>query len=69
MRLDGANIESIMGSEQHVTDLIELIDGALDEATSIEKQLDEYDAILSVFLKLKIGIIWRLMVERKNFSI
>ncbi|KAI1710586.1 exocyst complex component sec3 domain-containing protein [Ditylenchus destructor] len=47
MKLDGANIESIMGSEQHVTDLINLIDEAVEEATRIEKQLDEYDTTLS----------------------
>lgn len=48
LRLDGANIESIMDSEQNVTELIDLIDNALEEATNIEKQLDDYDAILLV---------------------
>uniref|UniRef100_A0A915CXN2 Exocyst complex component Sec3 PIP2-binding N-terminal domain-containing protein n=1 Tax=Ditylenchus dipsaci TaxID=166011 RepID=A0A915CXN2_9BILA len=47
MLLDGANIESIMGSEQHVTNLIGLIDRAVEEATQIENQLDEYDDVLS----------------------
>lgn len=55
MRLDGANIESIMDSEQNVTELIDLIDSALDEASNIEKQLDDYDSILLViYILLKL---------------
>uniref|UniRef100_A0A1I7YSD8 Sec3-PIP2_bind domain-containing protein n=1 Tax=Steinernema glaseri TaxID=37863 RepID=A0A1I7YSD8_9BILA len=46
-QLDGANIESIMDNEQAVTDLINLIDNALDEATNLESQLDNFDDILS----------------------
>ncbi len=45
MQLDGANIDSIMGSEQQITALISQIDSALGEADAIEKQLDEYDTI------------------------
>lgn len=48
MSLDGANIESIMGSEQHVNDLINLIDNALEEEERIEKELNAYDNILLV---------------------
>lgn len=48
MQLDGANIQSIMGSEQAVTELIELFDAAIEEAETLEKQLDSFDQILSV---------------------
>ncbi|KAK0397357.1 hypothetical protein QR680_002096 [Steinernema hermaphroditum] len=47
LQLDGANIESIMDNEQAVTDLINLIDQALDEATHLEEQLDTFDGMLS----------------------
>ncbi|TMS36914.1 hypothetical protein L596_003971 [Steinernema carpocapsae] len=46
-QLDGANIESIMDNEQAVTDLINLIDQGLDEATNLETQLNNFDDILS----------------------
>jgi translation initiation factor 2B subunit (eIF-2B alpha/beta/delta family) len=46
--LDSANLSSIMENEQNVTELIELIDTAIELADSIEKQLDEYDTMLSV---------------------
>lgn len=48
MSLDGANIESIMGSEQHVNELIKLIDSALEEEEKIQKELDNYDNLLCV---------------------
>ncbi|KAH7724485.1 putative exocyst complex component Sec3 [Aphelenchoides avenae] len=47
MQLDGANIQSIMGSEQAVTELIELFDAAIEEAETLENQLDNFDQILS----------------------
>lgn len=46
--LDSANLSSIMENEQNVTELIELIDTAVELADRIEKQLDEYDTLLSV---------------------
>lgn len=45
-QLDGANIQSIMGSEAAVNDLIALIDGALEEADRLDAQLDTFDKLL-----------------------
>lgn len=50
-QLDSANLSSIMENEQNVTELIELIDTAIELADSIEQQLDEYDTLLSVNAK------------------
>ncbi|CAH1777406.1 unnamed protein product, partial [Owenia fusiformis] len=44
--LDGANIHSIMSSEEQVHKLMQFIDVALDEATEIEQKLDGYDNLL-----------------------
>lgn len=41
--LDGANIHSIMGSEDQVLELMLLLDTALQQATRIEQKLDEYE--------------------------
>ena len=47
-QLDSANLSSILENEQNVKELIELIDTAIELAEAIEKQLDEYDTLLSV---------------------
>lgn len=44
--LDGANIQSIMGSEAAVNDLIALIDAALEEADRLDSELDTFDKLL-----------------------
>ncbi|VDN07869.1 unnamed protein product [Thelazia callipaeda] len=44
--LDGANIQSIMDSEVAVNDLITLIEGALEEADFLDKELDSFDELL-----------------------
>lgn len=41
--LDGENINSIMGSEAQVNQLMTLLDNALDEVTTIESRLDDYN--------------------------
>ncbi|KAF7634516.1 Sec3-PIP2_bind domain-containing protein [Meloidogyne graminicola] len=46
-QLDSANLSSIMENEQNVSELIGLIDTALELADCVEKQLDEYDTLLS----------------------
>uniref|UniRef100_A0A914PLF8 Exocyst complex component Sec3 C-terminal domain-containing protein n=1 Tax=Panagrolaimus davidi TaxID=227884 RepID=A0A914PLF8_9BILA len=69
LELDGANIESIMGNEQAVTDLINLMDGAIEEVTCLEKQLDEMDSIL-LFVRDSVELIEEKdslgQVERQN---
>jgi len=47
-QLDSANLSSIMENEQNVAELIGLIDTAIELAECVEKQLDEYDTLLSV---------------------
>ncbi|XP_064608432.1 exocyst complex component 1-like isoform X2 [Liolophura sinensis] len=44
--LDGANIHSIMGSEDQVLSLMRLLDEGIQEATKIEEKLDAYDSVL-----------------------
>ncbi|XP_041359925.1 exocyst complex component 1-like isoform X2 [Gigantopelta aegis] len=44
--LDGANIHSIMGSEDQVLNLMRLLDDGINEAERIERKLDSYDNIL-----------------------
>ncbi|KAJ8297513.1 hypothetical protein KUTeg_024044 [Tegillarca granosa] len=44
--LDGANIHSIMGSEDQVLNLMRLIDDGIQQAENIEQKLDSYDRIL-----------------------
>ena len=44
--LDGANIHSIMGSEDQVLNLMRLLDGGINQAENIEDKLDSYDKIL-----------------------
>ncbi|CAK5111580.1 unnamed protein product [Meloidogyne enterolobii] len=46
-QLDSANLSSIMENEQNVAELIGLIDTAIELAECVEKQLDEYDTLLS----------------------
>ena len=46
--LDGANIQSMMGSEQAVEQLLHLIDQSLDKVSHLEKELDKCDNILAV---------------------
>ncbi|RCN28111.1 hypothetical protein ANCCAN_26150 [Ancylostoma caninum] len=46
--LDGANIQSMMGSEMAVNQLLSLLDGALDKVALLEKEIDICDAILAV---------------------
>ena len=41
--LDGANIHSIMGSEDQVLELMVLLDDGLHEAVAIEEKLDDYE--------------------------
>lgn len=48
-QLDGANIQSIMGSEAAVNGLISLIDAALLEADRLDAQLDTFDKLLYVY--------------------
>ncbi|VDO57788.1 unnamed protein product [Haemonchus placei] len=45
--LDGANIQSMMGSEMAVNQLLSLLDGALDKVALLEKEIDTCDAILA----------------------
>ncbi|KAK5965150.1 Exocyst complex component 1 [Trichostrongylus colubriformis] len=45
--LDGANIQSMMGSEMAVNQLLALLDGALDKVALLEKEIDTCDAILA----------------------
>ncbi|CAG5118242.1 unnamed protein product [Candidula unifasciata] len=45
--LDGANIHSIMGSEDQVLNLMRLLDNGIKEAEQIEEKLDSYDKILA----------------------
>ncbi|KAK3751247.1 hypothetical protein RRG08_024002 [Elysia crispata] len=45
--LDGANIHSIMGSEDQVLNLMRLLDDGIREAEQIENKLDSYDNILA----------------------
>ncbi|GFS06267.1 exocyst complex component 1 [Elysia marginata] len=45
--LDGANIHSIMGSEDQVLNLMRLLDDGIREAEQIESKLDSYDNILA----------------------
>uniref|UniRef100_A0A0B6ZCF6 Exocyst complex component Sec3 PIP2-binding N-terminal domain-containing protein n=1 Tax=Arion vulgaris TaxID=1028688 RepID=A0A0B6ZCF6_9EUPU len=45
--LDGANIHSIMGSEDQVLNLMRLLDNGINEAEQIEDKLDSYDKILA----------------------
>ncbi|EPB80848.1 hypothetical protein ANCCEY_00050 [Ancylostoma ceylanicum] len=45
--LDGANIQSMMGSEMAVNQLLSLLDGALDKVALLEKEIDICDAILA----------------------
>ncbi|MFH4983776.1 hypothetical protein AB6A40_010485 [Gnathostoma spinigerum] len=45
--LDGANIDSIMGSEVAVNDLIKVIDSAIEETNRLDSQLDVFDKLLS----------------------
>ncbi|XP_052078760.1 exocyst complex component 1-like isoform X1 [Mytilus californianus] len=44
--LDGANIHSIMGSEDQVLNLMRLLDDGINQAESIEGKLESYDNIL-----------------------
>lgn len=44
--LDGANIHSIMGSEDQVLNLMRLLDDGIRSAETIEDKLDFYDSIL-----------------------
>lgn len=44
--LDGANIHSIMGSEDQVLNLMRLLDDGIQQAENIESKLDAYDKIL-----------------------
>ncbi|KAL4230853.1 Exocyst complex component 1 [Mactra antiquata] len=44
--LDGANIHSIMGSEDQVLNLMRLLDDGIQQAENIETKLDSYDKIL-----------------------
>ncbi|CAI9726036.1 exocyst complex component 1-like isoform X1 [Octopus vulgaris] len=44
--LDGANIHSIMGSEDQVLNLMRLLDDGIQQASDIEAKLNGYDAIL-----------------------
>ncbi|XP_035825446.1 exocyst complex component 1 isoform X2 [Aplysia californica] len=45
--LDGANIHSIMGSEDQVLNLMRLLDDGIREAEMIEDKLDTYDKMLA----------------------
>ncbi|XP_059178950.1 exocyst complex component 1-like isoform X1 [Physella acuta] len=45
--LDGANIHSIMGSEDQVLNLMRLLDDGIKEAEQIEEKLDSYDKMLA----------------------
>lgn len=45
--LDGANIHSIMGSEDQVLNLMRLLDEGIMEAENIEQKLNSYDYILA----------------------
>ncbi|XP_055958855.1 exocyst complex component 1 [Patella vulgata] len=44
--LDGANIHSIMGSEDQVLNLMRLLDDGIKQAEMVEQQLNSYDTIL-----------------------
>ncbi|ESO07376.1 hypothetical protein HELRODRAFT_76461 [Helobdella robusta] len=44
--LDGANIHSIMGSEDQVIEMMRLLDRGCEEAEQIEKKLREYEIVL-----------------------
>lgn len=46
--LDGANIQSIMDSENAVNDLIALIDSALEKVDSLMEILEAFDKLLYV---------------------
>uniref|UniRef100_A0A7E4V4J2 Sec3-PIP2_bind domain-containing protein n=1 Tax=Panagrellus redivivus TaxID=6233 RepID=A0A7E4V4J2_PANRE len=69
IELDGANIASIMGNEQAVTDLINLMDDAIGEVTRLEEQLNDLDNIL-LYVRDSVELIEEKdslgQVERKN---
>ena len=46
--LDGANIQSMLGSEMAVNQILSTIDSALEHIGQLEKQVDSCDTILSV---------------------
>lgn len=61
--LDGKNIYTIMASEKQVQELMQMIQAAIDEATSIEERLDSYNEIIkNVQNNIE-------KVEEKNFLI
>ncbi|XP_043211990.1 exocyst complex component 1-like, partial [Amphibalanus amphitrite] len=52
--LDGANIQSIMASEQQVAALMSVIQRAVDEISAVEERLEQYDhALVAVRQSLK----------------
>ncbi|GMT35969.1 hypothetical protein PFISCL1PPCAC_27266, partial [Pristionchus fissidentatus] len=46
--LDGANIESMMGSEKAVNQLLDVLDEAIDQVTELDKEMNRCDSILCV---------------------
>lgn len=46
--LDGANIQSMLGSEAAVNQLLNLIDQSLEKVEQLDTELDKCDSILSV---------------------
>ncbi|CEF67059.1 Exocyst complex component 1 [Strongyloides ratti] len=69
MQLDGANIESIMGSEQAVTDLMNVIDSALNETITLGEMSTEFDSLIA-FVRESVELIEEKyslgMLEMKN---
>lgn len=45
---DQANVHSIVSSEDHVLQLMQLIDEAVKEVTLIEERLSSYDQVIAV---------------------
>ena len=46
--LDGANIQTMLGSEVAVNSLIAIIDAAMDTLREVEEEVDSYNDILAV---------------------
>ncbi|KAF8353645.1 sec-3, partial [Pristionchus pacificus] len=46
--LDGANIESMMGSEKAVNQLLDVLDGAIDKVSELDVEMNRCDQILCV---------------------
>ncbi|VDP08342.1 unnamed protein product [Soboliphyme baturini] len=60
--LDGANIQAIVGSEEQIAELLNVVDEALNEASRLEQVLVGYDDLLAVLNGIE-------MMEEKDLLI